>query len=141
MLPGCLDGWRRVRRTVTGVEPVLRFGWAELAAFQEAHPEVTVEIPPPLWGVWRAWIPCPGDETSGRVIAAERLTELLDRLEAALRLDGAEPAADAAPAGAPLGVDGLPEPGCGQQPRRSGPHLVRDGVGGQRRPGRDGARG
>ena len=85
MPPGSLDGRGRVRRTVKCVEPVLRFGWAELAAFQEAHPEVTVEIPPPLWGVWRAWIPCPGDETSGRVIAAERLTDLIGRLEAALR--------------------------------------------------------
>ena len=65
---------------------MIRFGWAELAAFQRAHPEVTVEIPPPLWGVWRAWIPASGDpgDMSGRVVAAHGLTELLDRLEAAL---------------------------------------------------------
>ena len=86
MPPGCLDGCGWPARTVRCVGPgVIRFGWAELAAFQEAHPEVTVEIPPPLWGVWRAWIPCPGDDKSGRVIAAERLTDLIGRLEAALR--------------------------------------------------------
>ena len=117
-----------------------RNGWAELAAFQQAHPDAQVCC---VDRTWHTWLPAPD---GGREICAHTLTELLDRLEAALAagLDGAEPAADAAPpdgAAAELGVDGLPEPGCGQQPRRSGPHLVRDGVGGQRRPGRDGARG
>jgi hypothetical protein len=70
------------------VEPgVIRFGWAELARFQRAHPEVTVEIPPPIWGVWRAWIPAsddPYDPGSGRVVAAHKLTDLLDKLTAVL---------------------------------------------------------
>jgi hypothetical protein len=68
------------------VEPgVIRFGWAELAAFQRAHPEVTVEIPPPIWGVWRAWIPSgDADDRSGRVVAAHKLTDLLDKLTAVL---------------------------------------------------------
>jgi len=58
--------------------------WPErvrLAAWRQAHPQV--EVPPPVGGIWRAWIPA-ADYPSGRLICAFTLDDLLLTVDAAL---------------------------------------------------------
>jgi len=61
------------------MEGISRFPGVRAAEYQRAHPGVS--IPPPVEGIWRAWIAGAGDAVSGRVVCAYTEDELIDRLE------------------------------------------------------------
>jgi hypothetical protein len=66
------------------MEGISRLPGMRAAEYARAHPGVS--IPPPVEGIWRAWIAGAADGVSGRVMCARTEDDLIDRLD---RLDAA----------------------------------------------------